>query len=47
MHIAVKDLKLDHLHVVHPGSMSFPLAEKISAIALRDLPMLLRQEPGL
>jgi len=31
MLIALKDLKLDHLHVVYPGRESFPLEEKITA----------------
>jgi hypothetical protein len=37
MHIAAADLKLDHLHVVHPGKHAFPLTEKITAIPLPEL----------
>ncbi len=31
MHIATKDLKLDHLYVIFPGNRSFPLSEQITA----------------
>jgi len=34
MHIALNDLHLDHLYVVHPGREQYPLSEKISAIGL-------------
>jgi predicted AAA+ superfamily ATPase len=34
MKIAVSDLGIDHLYVVHPGEHSFPLTEHISAITL-------------
>jgi hypothetical protein len=37
MHVALADLRLNHLFVVHPGERSFPLRERISALALRDL----------
>lgn len=37
MRVAGDDLQLDHLHVVHPGRHSFPLAERISATTLPDL----------
>lgn len=37
MHVAASDLKLDHLHVVHPGKHTFPLAENITAITLPEL----------
>ncbi len=36
MHIAMNDLSLDHLYVVHPGSRPFPLTEKITAIGLPE-----------
>lgn len=36
MHIAIEDLQLDHLIVVHAGEATFPLAEKIIAKALRE-----------
>ena len=31
MHIALADLKLDHLYVIFPGDRSFPLTEQITA----------------
>jgi len=36
MHIAIEDLQLDHLTVVHAGEATFPLAEKITAKSLRE-----------
>lgn len=41
MTIAMADVKLDLLYVVHPGRSSFPLRENIQALALVDLPGLL------
>lgn len=32
MHIALQDLQLDHLYIVFPGTMKFPLSENITAI---------------
>ncbi|MDI1250257.1 MAG: ATP-binding protein [Lacunisphaera sp.] len=37
MRIALADLKLDHLWVVHPGTHRHPLAERIEAIGLAEL----------
>ena len=37
MRIAMTDLKLDHLDVVHAGTESFPLGERIRALALSRL----------
>ncbi len=37
MHSALRDLKLDTLHVVHAGSHSYPMAERIHALALADV----------
>lgn len=37
MHVASKDLALDHLYVVHPGNHTFPLLASITAIPLPDL----------
>jgi predicted AAA+ superfamily ATPase len=34
MRIACEDLKLDHLYVVYPGTVAFPLSEKITARGL-------------
>ena len=36
MRIAQVDLGLDHLHVVFPGTRSFPLDERIDALTLPD-----------
>lgn len=44
MRVAVQDLALDHLYVVHPGSHRFPLDETITAIPLPDLITLLPSE---
>jgi predicted AAA+ superfamily ATPase len=37
MRIALDDLKLSELYVVHAGEMTFPLSNDIRAVALRDL----------
>lgn len=37
MHTAVRDLKLDSLHVVHAGAHSYSMAEHIHALALADV----------
>jgi predicted AAA+ superfamily ATPase len=37
MHSALKDLKLDTLHVVHAGPHSYPMAGRIHALALADV----------
>jgi uncharacterized protein len=42
MRIALADLRLDHLYVVHPGSATFPLASAVTALALRQAPSVLR-----
>ena len=42
MHIAVADLNLEHLWVIYPGSLEFPLGERITALPLssvRELPL--------
>jgi predicted AAA+ superfamily ATPase len=36
MHVAIADLSLDHLYIVHPGKHSFPLSETITARTLAD-----------
>ena len=38
MRMALADLRLDHLWVVHPGSSTFPLDEKITAVPAAGLP---------
>ncbi len=37
MHIALADLRLDQLFVVHGGSESWPMAEKVRAVAARSI----------
>ncbi len=38
MRIAIQDLSLGRLFVVYPGAVSFPMDEKIEAVAVVDLP---------
>ena len=42
MHSALKDLKLDTLHVVHAGPHSYLMGERIHALALTDVLSLVR-----
>jgi hypothetical protein len=37
MRIAIQDLELTHLWVVHPGIESFPVDAHLSALPLRDV----------
>lgn len=37
MNIAIEDLKLDHLYVIFPGKIMFPMSEKITACGLDAL----------
>lgn len=37
MHIAIEDLKLDHLDLIHAGEHTFQLAPKIRAVAISRL----------
>ena len=37
MRIAMKDLQLSRMHVVHAGTDTFPLADGLTAIATRRL----------
>lgn len=37
MHIAIADLGLEHLWVVYPGSLEYPLGEKITALPLSSV----------
>jgi predicted AAA+ superfamily ATPase len=38
MRIALEDLRLDHLFVVYPGVVSFPMEQKVEAVGITDLP---------
>ena len=42
MRAALADLRLDRLFVVFSGDRRFPLAERIDAIPLREVPVALR-----
>lgn len=44
MRVALADLALDHLYVVHPGTHGFPLDESITAITLPNLIDTLRSD---
>lgn len=37
MHMALEDLKLDHLYIIYPGTLLFPMDDKISACGLESL----------
>ncbi len=37
MHIALKDLNLQHLDVIHSGDATFPLSEHIRAVSAKRL----------
>jgi uncharacterized protein len=37
MHVALEDLKLTQLYIVHPGEGSHPVHERVSTLALSDL----------
>lgn len=37
MHVALKDLNLEHLWVTYPGTLRYPMTEKITALPLRDI----------
>ena len=41
MHIAIEDLRLAHLWVVYPGSLRFPLTERITALPMGEVGELL------
>ena len=43
MQVVVQDLKLKHLWVVYPGRRAYPLAEKIEALPLTDVPAVIRR----
>jgi predicted AAA+ superfamily ATPase len=36
MHVALEDLRLDELHVVYPGNITYPLADRLFASSLPD-----------
>ena len=40
MHIAIQDLKLERAWIVYPGNTTYPLHERVDALALHDLDQL-------
>jgi predicted AAA+ superfamily ATPase len=40
MHVAIRDLSLEHLWVVYPGRHDYPLDEKISVLSIDSIPKL-------
>ena len=40
MHIVAGDLGLEHLWVVYPGELEYPLTDRITALPLRGVPRL-------
>ena len=42
MHIALKDLNLQHLGVVYPGKQKYSLHEKITTVPLKSILQILR-----
>ena len=46
MHIAIADLGLEHLWVVYPGSLEYPLGEKITALPLTSVRELRLRPPS-
>ena len=40
MRCAISDLRLDHLFVIHPGELRFPLDDGITAMPAREIPLL-------
>ena len=37
MHIAFDDLKLEHLYVIFPGTLQYPMSDKITGCGLEVL----------
>ncbi|MBI2561081.1 MAG: hypothetical protein HYW08_01445, partial [candidate division NC10 bacterium] len=42
MRVALQDLRLHHLYVVHPGAASFPMAPRVTGLALTQAQTVLR-----
>lgn len=40
MHTALKDLRLDHLWVIYPGTESYPLADRLTVLPIAEVPSL-------
>ena len=37
IHSVLGDLELDHLYVVHPGDRTYPMADRVTAVSIRNL----------
>jgi len=37
MRVALEDLKLEHIAVIYPGTIRYPLEERVTAVPLQDL----------
>ena len=37
MHIVIEDLGLEHLWVIYPGDLEYPLAQDITALPLKKI----------
>ena len=37
MHVVIDDLGLEHLWVVHPGDLKYPLTDAITALPLKNI----------
>lgn len=46
MHVALEDLKLEHLWVVYPGTLRYPMADQITALPLREVHALALKRHG-
>ena len=46
MHIALQDLKLDHLWAIYPGNREYGLHEKITALPLRQIHAVKQKQPS-
>lgn len=40
MHVALADLNLDHLWIVYPGSLCYPIADRMTALPLPEVGLL-------
>ena len=44
MHVALADLALDKIFVVHPGERTYDLSDRVRAVALREVPSLVKEK---
>jgi hypothetical protein len=43
MHVALEDLKLEHLWVIHPGEKTYSLTEKITVAPLSSIKQIINR----